>query len=386
MKVCILSMQNVNNFGSLLQGYSLKKLIESLGKDVFFIDIENKEEDNLLLEPKKDEFQEETNASLNFFLKELKTFKYFVNRIIIKKRSNTQNREFQIFREYMLNIKKEDSYKKYDICVIGSDEVFNCNAASPWGFTSQLFGNVKQADTVITYAASCGSTKYENISLPAREKIIETFKGVKAFSVRDDNTYEFVQAMTDKKVEHHLDPVLVGDFDEEIKEAKMLTNLPAKYCIVYSYYNRIHKSGEIKAIKNFCKQHQLDIVSIGAPQMWIKKHLVTDPFQMLKVFQNADFVITDTFHGTIFSAKYANRFAILVRESNKNKLLDLVKRLQLEKHLVDTFDDLSKVYDIFIERDKLLNLIRVEKNKTMKYLSENLSIKKENKVTNKCNS
>ncbi len=179
--------------------------------------------------------------------------------------------------------------------------------------------------------------------------------------------------MTDKKVECHLDPVLVGDFDDEMNEAIIQSlNLPKKFCVIYSYYNRIYKEDEIISIKNFCKKYDLEIISVGSPQMWIKKHFVTEPFQMLKVFQQADFVITDTFHGTIFSVKYARKFAVLVRESNKNKLSDLIKRLQLENHLVDSFEDLSKTYDVSIDRERVLKLINIEKNRTLKYLSDNL--------------
>ena len=43
MNICILSMQRVNNYGSLLQSYSLKKTIESLGHKVYFIDIKKEE-------------------------------------------------------------------------------------------------------------------------------------------------------------------------------------------------------------------------------------------------------------------------------------------------------------------------------------------------------
>lgn len=49
----------------------------------------------------------------------------------------------------------------------------------------------------------------------------------------------------------------------------------------------------------------MEIISIGAPQMWISKHMVLTPFETLVAFKHAEFVVTDTFHGTIFSAKYA---------------------------------------------------------------------------------
>lgn len=49
MKVCILSMQKVPNMGSLLQSYSLKKILESMGHEVHFIDIEKRNSDDELL-------------------------------------------------------------------------------------------------------------------------------------------------------------------------------------------------------------------------------------------------------------------------------------------------------------------------------------------------
>ena len=40
MDVCILSMQRVDNYGSVLQSYILKEILEELGTKVFFLDIE----------------------------------------------------------------------------------------------------------------------------------------------------------------------------------------------------------------------------------------------------------------------------------------------------------------------------------------------------------
>ena len=65
MKVCILSMQRINNFGSLLQSYSLKKMIESSGKEVFFIDIERNDTENSLMKNEKEDYGTESNVSKN---------------------------------------------------------------------------------------------------------------------------------------------------------------------------------------------------------------------------------------------------------------------------------------------------------------------------------
>ena len=342
MKVCILSMQRIDNMGSLLQSYALKKTIEKLGNEVEFIDIAKRDEDYELLGNYKQEYREEReNDSL--IGKFSKVDRYILNRLKIKRKSTEQSVVFEEFRKGYLDIEMKSL--KYDTCVIGSDEVFNCLGSGAWGFTSQLFGNVPEAKKVITYAASCGSTTYEKLPNAVVCRIKETFKKVEGFSVRDKNTREFVEKLIDRVINENLDPVLIYDFDKEVKHA-VLPQLPEHYCVVYSYYNRIHSSEEIKSIKEFCKKNGLTPVSIGAPQFWIKDYVICSPFQCLKVFQNADFVITDTFHGTIFSAKYADKFAIVTRESNYNKLSDLINRLGLENHWVGDMSRLESAYRI----------------------------------------
>ncbi|MDM0760184.1 polysaccharide pyruvyl transferase family protein [Clostridium perfringens] len=370
MKICILSMQHVDNFGSLLQAYSLKKIIENLGHEVSFIDIEKIDSDYFLAKKNSE------NKSINSNKYNGKKIdRYFWNRIIVKKLFNNQIEQFSKFRKNTLNIDKRDNDRRYDICVIGSDEVFNCLTDSEWGFSTQLFGNVRQAEKTITYAASCGSTTYEKLPDILKERIISTFNGVSAFSVRDYNTFEFVNKLIGKEPIINLDPVVVGNFDEEINLSHFNKKLPKKYCIVYSYRNRISSNEEISYIKKFCKKNNLEIVSIGAPQMWIKKHLVLTPFEMLDVFKKSNFVITDTFHGTIFAAKYANKFATLTRASNFNKLSDLVNRIEIKNHLIKDLSELDNVYKINHNK-KLMRLIEEEQyKKTIDYLLKSLGEK-----------
>ena len=70
--------------------------------------------------------------------------RYALNRLKIRKIADEQDWHFEEFRKNILGIKDKDNENQYDLCVIGSDEVFNCMTPSPWGFTSQLFGNVRQ--------------------------------------------------------------------------------------------------------------------------------------------------------------------------------------------------------------------------------------------------
>ena len=87
-----------------------------------------------------------------------------------------QNNLFDDFRADHLRINQKSD--RYDLCVIGSDEVFNCLSTGGWGFTSQLFGNVPEADSVITYEKS-------SLAPPGQSL---------AFSLGDEKGFEWIGA------------------------------------------------------------------------------------------------------------------------------------------------------------------------------------------------
>ena len=368
-KVCILSMQRVQNLGSLLQSYALKRMLEEQGCEVHFLDIEARPEDDVLLHGNTDHYESEMEKSSGFISKLKKIDRYTVNRLRIRKMADIQDRYFEEFRKDLLKITDADNSQHYDVCVIGSDEVFNCLTPSAWGFTTQLFGNVPQADQVITYAASCGATRFQNLNEETRAEIRSSFLNVSGFSVRDENTREFVDQLTEGRTIHtHFDPVWCWNFDEEISKESLPEGLPAKYCIVYSYYNRIHNPEEIQAIRSFCKERGLTPVAVGAPQMWLKNYSVGSVFQLLKVFQNAAFVITDTFHGTILSEKLNGRYAVLLRDSNRNKLSDLLKKIHAGEHLISDFTEINRVYGYVTQRELSSEYQIQAKQQAMEYL------------------
>lgn len=227
------------------------------------------------------------------------------------------------------------------------------------------------------HAASCGSTKYDELPLEVATCIRETFKRISAFSARDMNTHEFISRLTGKKISDNLDPVLIYDFSNEVNKVKKLPKLPEHYCIIYSYYNRIHKPEEIDTIKRFCDKHNLTPIAIGSPQFWLKNYVTCSPFQCLKIFQNADFVITDTFHGTIFAAKYAPKYAVLIRDSNRNKLLDLIKKIKIEKHLIENMEEIEEKFSCKKDIVGFQKIIEMERRKTSIYLEQEIRRQKD---------
>lgn len=373
MRVCILSMQDVQNMGSLLQSYALKQMLTQMDLEVDFLHIESRDEDNLLLQNWVEDFSDEAEH-IGGLSRLRKIDQYLFTRL---KNSFLRKKQFEIydrFREKYFDFPNLSQVQNYDYCIIGSDEVFNCCNKTRWGFTSQLFGNVNKANHVITYAASCGSTTAKKIPSEAAECIKSAMSNLKAISVRDKNTKNFVRDLAGRDACVHLDPVLIYNFEDEVDRSTPVKGLPRSYCVIYSYDNRICEKAEIESIKNFCSKHNMTPICVGIPQFWIKDYIVADPFQCLKIFQNAKFVITDTFHGTIFSAKYCQRFATIVRRSNKNKLQDLIDRIQISNHQISQISsaELNRAFDAIYEKERFDSLIEKEHARSIFYLIKNI--------------
>lgn len=354
MKIGILSMQKILNYGSFLQAFSLKKQFEDRGHDVYFIDIEP----GRVICPVKAEKINISKKLDRYFLKRIENY------LLDKKMSKIHIKDYEKFLQTGKHLNAGDHF---DIAVIGSDEVFNATVPSRWGFSTQLFGNIKNADRVVTYAASCGSTTLTSArSYGIEKEIEEALQNVEMLSVRDQNTYEFVQGITKRCAEINVDPVFLTDYDSYIK----LPERKKPYLLVYAYGNRIKDEREIKAIKDYAKKRNLDILCVGMQQRWCRHNIAANAFELLGYVKNAECIVTDTFHGTVFSIKYNKKFVSLIRESNKQKLGDLLKQFKLYDRVVFNRSTLEAVMEKLIDYKKVNSVIHDEQEKSKIYLDE----------------
>ena len=366
--VGILSMQRVINYGSFLQAYALKQLLLQNGADeVYFIDIEKGRE--------LPGFEYSKSQSKWHKLKRLLQI-IFTGLLFQKIRDRKFSKRLKKSIEDCFPILELDkpAPKEFDLVVIGSDEVFNCCQPAPWGYTLQLYGRVLNAKKVVSYAGSFGHTRYEQlVQLGIDKEIGETMKTMAAISVRDQNSYDIVEKLTGIKAEMHLDPVLIYGYEKEITERKI--NYPEKYMVVYSYQGRIKDKKEIKEITSFAKEHKLKLISIFCRYDWCDEAIIPEtPFDVLGWFKGAEYVVTDTFHGTIFSIITGRKFVTLVRKDNGEKINSLLRQLGLEARVVisDNICNLTKLLIGNMDRTLLSkNLVRY-RTMSVEYLNISL--------------
>ena len=353
MNVGILSMQKICNYGSFLQALSLKLQFEARGHEVYFIDIL----------PGEQIVSSEATVHAGYLSK---FDKYFFKRIenffLARKMTKIHTHDYET---YLQTGKTLPQGERFDLVVIGSDEVFNATEPSPWGFSPQLFGKVDRTKRVVTYAASCGHTTFEKArQCGITDTLQEAMQNLEQISVRDENTAEFVRKILGKEPALHVDPVLISSFGRFIPEPKVRK----PYLLVYAYSNRIHDEKEIAAIKAYARSHKLDVVCVGMQQRWCKYNIPASGFELLSYVKGAACVVTDTFHGTVFSIKYNKKFVSLIRDSNRNKLGGLLRQFGLMARSVDDLSEFESTLDTPIDYEEINSKIENEQQKAYSYL------------------
>lgn len=355
MKIGILSMQHVRNYGSFLQAYALKTTLESFGHQCEFVDIEPGHQLPGL----------ERNMK---YLVGMAFKRYFNWNAIVSSlgRMKYQKLYYERFdREYLpeLGVHKH-TFDDYDLVVIGSDEVFNFNQHASYGFTTQLYGDVKNAKKVISYAGSFGTTTIDVIDkFGVRDLLTQAMSKMAAISVRDTNSFEVVKSLLGMEPSFNIDPVLMFDYQKYAREPKK-----KDYIIVYSYPNRIKGKEEIEAIKRFAKEKGKKLISICFYFPWCDDTVIPHPFEVLGYMKNADYVITDTFHGCVMSMKFNKRFVALVRDSNRQKMSSLLNQFGLGGRMCEEFGDLNQRMDNVIDYASVNEIIAKETEKSLTYL------------------
>ena len=370
-KVGIMSMQRIANYGSFLQAYALKQLMEEVGCNVEFVDYH-------VGAPVITENADSKNKVVRKIEKGLETFQY---RAPLAHKLSFIRYKQSFAQKYMplLGITDEMNYNPtVDCLVIGSDEVFNCiQKNSNVGYSPELFGKNNHAKKLITYAASFGNTTL--IKLEKYKKANEVgalLKKFDAISVRDTNSGTIVEQLTGKEPVYNLDLVLNYDYMNCCdKIPRVQTN--EKYLILYAYAGRI-SNDEADWIAAYAKKKNLKVYAIGGIQKCADRFVDCSPFEVLAYFRNAEEVITDTFHGSIFSVITHRPFATLIRKSvgnsygNEEKLSDLLNRLGLTERMTTKVEETEHINQQPIDYEKVDDVLQKQREIAKAYLCQSI--------------
>ena len=355
MNVGIMSMQRVENYGSYLQAYGLKKEIEKLGHTVQFVDYQA--EPSVVLSAAEGQKESVPHSRISRAVHMLSPAYRAWRKQQIKMNSTFQEFSRAYNEQFLpeLGVKKEYNIcPELDVLVIGSDEVFNCTQpGNKVGFSRQLFGKNNNAGKVISYAASFGSTTYEKLKqYHIAEEVGVLLSQFDSISVRDENSQKIVERLCGFSPTSHIDPVLLYDFPEVDSISVPMDN----YIVVYAYADRI-RGKEAKVIREFAKRENKKILSLGFYQPFCDEYVLASPLEVLAYIKHADYVITDTFHGTVFSIKYQKKFGTIIRDSNRQKLGDLMERFDVMERQIGDPKEIWEIMHSEIDKEKVKNIL-----------------------------
>lgn len=370
--VAIMTMHRIHNYGSTLQAYGLQRLVETIAprSSVSFVDFHPG--------PVLENGHASRGSSLMRNLGKL--IEYNQTKTPVRDRVRFFNHKRTYGRNYLapLGIPRTPNYARdVDVQIVGSDEVFNCVQSNMnVGFSRDLFGHDAAASTLATYAASFGNTTWEK--LEATGVAAEVADGLRRFhhlSVRDAHSRELVERLTGRSAQLHVDPVLAYPFmtAEERVPRRRLSDRP--YIIVYGYSGRL-STVENRALRDYARARGADILSFGGVQECADRFIDCSPFELLAFFRDTLGVVTDTFHGTIFSIINHKPFGTIVRPSvgrsygNEEKLSYLLSFLGLQERRVGPGTALGELLHDTPEYGPVDEKLSLERRRTNQYLAQ----------------
>lgn len=327
-KVGIMTFCYEHNYGAVLQSLALFKNLENLNLDVEVLRYITKEGINndlqLLNFEKGRIFKQLITAPLNW--KKFNNFKKFIDDNI--KISHEIN-NVECLKKYV---------KKFNALVTGSDQVWNDDITKESKDVFFLKEISNKNTKLYSYAASFGK---ENLSKEMLNYIKKTLIGYRFISVREQSGVEIIkQCGIDSLCV--VDPTLLLSAKEWNKYEKEY-DLKEDYILVYT----MEKNISIVNIANYVSNKMgLKIVHFRKEKNFdceLKKAVNAGPGEFLTLFKNAKYVITNSFHGLVFSLIYNKEFISIPHNSRNTRQENLLDIVDLKNRMVSSIEEYKKI-------------------------------------------
>ncbi|MAU44792.1 MAG: hypothetical protein CL868_00765 [Cytophagaceae bacterium] len=312
MRTGIITFHNTPNFGATLQCYALSRYLESLGHDVEII---NYMPVQALKMYGKSQFLGRRRSARN--VGKIWRFRNYVH-------SNLKLSGPPVFDPKGL---KQLDDGRYDVVFTGSDEVWKVDEIRPLDGSYYFDFLSPEKTRLCSFAASASTvTNLRDYS----EKTGPWLNRFHDIAVRDPHTGEAVQDLTGKEPTLVCDPTFLWDFAAE-EHPKPYTGGP--YLALYGWPNAQHSA----EIRKFADRHNLKVIGVGARNKICDEEFVAiGPQEWLGLIRNSSVVVTDFFHGIIFSLLFNRPLYAYVAPKKRMKLERMMALAGLTHLLHDT--------------------------------------------------
>lgn len=331
MHIGIITWFDYENYGTKLQAIASYVYLKRLGHEVKFVDF---------FPPKK-----QKNNNVNFLGRVQNKANYlalkYAAQIYEDKLCTRSYRMKQVISdlcectEKIMNDREYiDACNQFDLLICGSDQIWNPNWYHPYYYAD--FAEIQSRK--ISYAPSIGVHVIpENIE----ERMRESLKKFETISVREERAAELLQRIIGYHPKKVVDPTMLLSKNEWENLIFLHEKKVKPYVLCYFLSdNRNHWL----AARKFAKERDLDLAVIpqGGFSFFQKAeiHADTGVREFLELIKNSQCVLTDSFHGTVFSILFEKEFYIFERfkqdqcVSQNDRVIELVKQFDVQNHLL----------------------------------------------------
>lgn len=365
------------NYGGMLQGYALHRVITELGYSCDIISYDVNQNKNPVYRNVAQQCKqyglfsavkkalEKVIAKFNFTIKDvLVSRQELFNKFMEMNAAGTE-----VFTDENLTTLND----KYKMFVSGSDQVWNPNAVRKL----YLQGFVGDDRKKIAYAASIGRDKLSKYEADIMIPYIQRFDYL---GIREKTGKELLEEYMNRNIDTVLDPTLLLNQDDwSIVATDRLVKEP--YALVYFFSNSYKVR---RMLEKFCEKCGLKLVLIPYAKQEFNlgdhkgKCVRLDnvgPSEFISAIKYADYVFTDSFHGAVFSIIHGKQFYVFERNkkghvSMNSRLYDLLDTFHLRKRLLAMDSSVEDIDDI--DYKQVDSILTKEKEKSTNFLKKAL--------------
>lgn len=367
----------IYNYGGFLQEMALQDAIKGLGYKCEIIDYEVSQEFNTFSLKRGIK-----NFSFDKIKKKLTKEKTTPLSSSVSDAITKRKRAFDKYRAHNLVLSRKLSYSDlhsvdlpYEQLVCGSDQIWNPDYNIPAFFLN--FG--KKDCRKIIYAASIGKGQLSCLERKTYSKLLEFPDYI---SVREDSAQKLISSITEKNVELVLDPTLLQQQEYWMKKADDSSLNHRNY--IFCYFLNLTDE-KVKSVNDFARKNNCEIIAIpylhNETEGYSEKlngKLISEvnPADFLNLIRDAEAVITDSFHATVFSIIFQKDFWCFGRNtgtySMNTRLHTLLNYVEMGDRMIAPDDLKNKTLCTHIDID--FHNLKMKQEESIAFLSNALEM------------
>ena len=373
LKIGILTLPITDNYGGILQAVALYRLLHSQGHDVVLIYKQTHDKQVLWKKLVKEvllkmPFHNFKNLKTNDKLKQVKLERKKFHRSFIEKEIFKISEDLYTTKDLEKFVKKES----FDAVIVGSDQVWRMAYISHKDYKNFFLDFVDGSKIKkIAYAASFGRDCWEGEG--DEEEISKLLKDFTAISTRElSGTQICRDSFKHSNAKHVLDPTILMSkefYMDEIISKYDVSNISKGGLVTYV----LDEAKEKKEIIEFV-QKSTDLKSLHHLKGFNNSKLTFTVPEWLTSFAYADTVVTDSFHGMVFSIIFEKNFIVIGNHDRGfDRFISLLSLLGLEDRLVFGIEDMKDKKIDNIDYSGVNKILNENKKISFEFLASNLN-------------